>query len=59
MSKPVNSTLIGTFFLAAIGLIILSIIMFGGGSYFEKRHQFVLFFHSQSWLINLPLLPYF
>ena len=53
MSKPVNSTLIGTFFLAAIGLIILSIIMFGGGSYFEKRHQFVLFFHSENNLNGL------
>ncbi len=53
MSKTVNSTLIGTFFLAALGLIILSIIMFGGGDYFEKRHQFVLFFHSENNLNGL------
>ncbi|MDA8869462.1 hypothetical protein N9H67_01845 [Methylophilaceae bacterium] len=44
MSKQVSPTLIGSFFLAALGLVILAILMFGGSNYFEKKHQFVLFF---------------
>ena len=46
MSKQVSPTLIGSFFLAAIGLVIIAIMMFGGGNYFEKKDQFVLFFQS-------------
>tara|TARA_B100000768_G_scaffold179095_1_gene196087 strand:+ start:797 stop:1807 length:1011 start_codon:yes stop_codon:yes gene_type:complete len=53
MSKQVSPTLIGSFFLAALGLIIIAILMFGGTSYFKKHHQFVLFFHEENNLNGL------
>ena len=53
MSKQVSPTLIGSFFLAALGLVIIAIIMFGGGNYFEKKDQFVLFFHAENNLNGL------
>ena len=53
MSKQVSPTLIGSFFLAAIGLVIIAIMMFGGGNYFEKKDQFVLFFHAENNLNGL------
>ena len=55
MSKQVSPTLIGSFFLAAIGLVIIAILMFGGGNYFEKKHQFVLFFHGENNLNGLNI----
>ena len=53
MSKQVSPTLIGSFFLAALGLVIIAIMMFGGGNYFEKKDQFVLFFHEENNLNGL------
>jgi paraquat-inducible protein B len=53
MSKQVSPTLIGSFFLAALGLVVIAILMFGGGSYFKKHHQFVLFFHTENNLNGL------
>ena len=53
MSKQVSPTLIGSFFLIALGLVIIAIMMFGGGSYFEKHHKFVLYFHSENNLNGL------
>jgi len=53
MSKQVSPTLIGSFFLAALGLVIIAIMMFGGGNYFDKKDQFVLFFHSENNLNGL------
>ena len=53
MSKQVSPTLIGSFFLAALGLVIIAIMMFGGGNYFEKHHKFVLYFHSENNLNGL------
>jgi len=53
MSKQVSPTLIGSFFLAALGLVIIAIMMFGGGNYFEKKDQFVLFFHAENNLNGL------
>ena len=53
MSKQVSPTLIGSFFLAALGLAIIAIMMFGGGNYFDKKDQFVLFFHSENNLNGL------
>jgi len=53
MSKQVSPTLIGSFFLAALGLVIIAIFMFGGGSIFKKHHQFVLFFHTENNLNGL------
>ena len=53
MSKQVSPTLIGSFFLAALGLVIIAIFMFGGDSFFKKHHQFVLFFHTENNLNGL------
>ena len=53
MSKQVSPTLIGSFFLAALGLVIIAILMFGGGSFFKKHHHFVLFFHTENNLNGL------
>ena len=53
MSKQVSPTLIGSFFLAALGLVIIAIMMFGGGNYFEKKDQFVLFFQAENNLNGL------
>jgi paraquat-inducible protein B len=53
MSKQVSPTLIGSFFLAALGLVIIAIMMFGGGNFFEKKDQFVLFFHAENNLNGL------
>ena len=53
MSKQVSPTLICSFFLAALGLVVIAILMFGGGSYFKKHHQFVLFFHTENNLNGL------
>ena len=53
MSKQVSPTLIGSFFLAALGLVTIAILMFGGDSYFKKHHQFVLFFHTENNLNGL------
>ena len=53
MSKQVSPTLIGSFFLAALGLVVIAILMFGGGSYFQKHHEFVLFFHTENNLNGL------
>ena len=53
MSKQVSPALIGSFFLAALGLVIIAIMMFGGGNYFEKKDQFVLFFHAENNLNGL------
>jgi len=55
MSKQVSPTLIGSFFLAALGLVIIAILMFGGSNYFEKKHQFVLFFHQENNLNGLNI----
>jgi len=55
MSKQVSPTLIGSFFLAALGLVIVAILMFGSGNYFEKKHQFVLFFHGENNLNGLNI----
>ena len=53
MSKQVSPTLIGSFFLAALGLVIIAILMFGGDNYFKKHRQFVLFFHTENNLNGL------
>ena len=53
MSKQVSPALIGSFFLAALGLVIIAIFMFGGDSIFKKNHQFVLFFHTENNLNGL------
>ena len=47
MSKQVSPTLIGSFFLAALGLVIIAIMMFGGGNYFDKNTINLFYFFIQ------------
>jgi paraquat-inducible protein B len=46
MSKHANPTLIGAFVLGALLLGATSIILLGGGSWFQQRHQHILYFEG-------------
>jgi paraquat-inducible protein B len=46
MSKPANKTLIGTFVVGAIVLVVASLLVFGSGAFFKKTGKFVLYFDS-------------
>ena len=46
MSKPANKTLIGTFVVGAIGLIIASVLVFGSGAFFKEKKKYVLYFEG-------------
>jgi paraquat-inducible protein B len=46
MSKKANKTLIGAFVLGAVVLIVAGVIIFGGGKFFQKRVEFVMFFEG-------------
>lgn len=47
MAKKVNTTIIGAFVIAAIGLLLASILIFSGGNFFKKRNRYVLFFDEK------------
>jgi paraquat-inducible protein B len=44
MSKPVSKTMIGTFVVGAVALIIMALLIFGSGKFFSKKNTYVLFF---------------
>jgi len=44
MGKKSNKTLIGTFVVGAIGLIIASLLVFGSGAFFKKTSKYVMYF---------------
>lgn len=44
MAKRVNSAVIGGFVVAAIALLLSSILIFSSGNFFKKRYQFIMFF---------------
>ncbi len=44
MSKKASKTLIGTFVLGALVLIVVGVVIFGGGKFFKKTVEFVMFF---------------
>jgi paraquat-inducible protein B len=44
MTKEVNKKLIGIFFLGAVFLIIIAILLLGSGKFLKKRPQYVMFF---------------
>lgn len=46
MSKPVNPFTIGAFLVGALTLLIAAILIFGGGQFFKKKSEFVIFFDS-------------
>ncbi|MGR8932977.1 MAG: MlaD family protein [Gammaproteobacteria bacterium] len=46
MSKPVNPFSIGAFLVGALTLLIAAVLIFGGGQFFRKKIEFVIFFDS-------------
>jgi len=46
MSKEVNKIAIGGFVVGAIGLAVLSLLMFGSGRFFQKKSMHVMFFQG-------------
>src|SRR5271154_5384805 len=44
MGKRVNPATVGAFVLGAIGLILVSVVVFGSGHLFRKTHEFVIYF---------------
>ena len=46
MSKKASKTLIGTFVLGAIVLVVAGVIVFGSGKFFKKSQKYVMFFEG-------------
>ena len=44
MAKEVSKTVIGTFVVSAIALIVIGVVIFGSGRFFQKTNKYVLFF---------------
>lgn len=46
MSKQVNKTLIGSFVVGAIALLVVALVIFGSGEFFKMRPKFVMYFDT-------------
>lgn len=46
MSKPANKTLIGTFVIGAIALLVIAVLIFGSGKFLKKTFHAVVFFEG-------------
>src|SRR5215471_2619201 len=46
MGSKINPTMIGAFVVSAIVLVIAGVLLFGGGTFFQEKLPFVLFFDS-------------
>ena len=46
MSKPANKTMIGIFVVAAIGLVVVAIVLLGSGKFFKDKPKFVMYFEG-------------
>ncbi|HEY6420789.1 MAG TPA: MlaD family protein [Candidatus Binataceae bacterium] len=46
MGKKVNPAIVGAFVLAALGLIVTAVVIFGSGSLFRKTQIYVVYFNS-------------
>ena len=44
MSKPVNPYTIGAFLVGSLALLIAAILIFGGGQFFKKKSEYVIYF---------------
>ena len=58
MGKEANKTLIGVFVVGAIALIVAAVLIFGGGKFFRKTYQVVMFFEGSIKGLNIgsPLM---
>ena len=46
MAKQVSKTVIGGFMVSAMVLLVVGVVLFGGGKFFQKTYPFVLFFEG-------------
>src|SRR4051794_26434588 len=46
MGSKINPTTIGAFVVGAIVLLIAGVLLFGGGTFFQEKNAYVLFFES-------------
>lgn len=46
MAKEVSKTVIGAFVISAIALIVIGVVIFGSGKFFEKTEKYILFFEG-------------
>jgi len=46
MGKKASKTLIGTFVLGALALVVAGVLVFGSGKFFRERFKFVMFFEE-------------
>jgi paraquat-inducible protein B len=53
MSKPANKTLIGTFVLSAMALLVIAIFVLGSGQFFRKTFKAVCFFEGSIGGLNV------
>ncbi|UCD31103.1 MAG: MCE family protein, partial [Desulfobacterales bacterium] len=44
MAKQFSKTVIGGFMVSAMALLVIAVVLFGGGKFFQKTYPFVLFF---------------
>ena len=44
MAKQANRKLIGGFVLIAVAIFAASVVIFGSGEFFRKKHEYVLYF---------------
>ena len=44
MSKPVNPYTIGAFLVGSLVLLIAAVLIFGGGQFFKKKPEYVIYF---------------
>ena len=53
MSKDVNKIAIGGFVVGAIGLVVLALLLFGSGRFFQKKSMHVMFFQGSVTGLNV------
>jgi len=46
MAKEVSKTVIGAFVVSAIALIVIGVVIFGSGRFFQKTNKYVLFLRA-------------
>jgi paraquat-inducible protein B len=52
LSKQASKTVIGSFVVSALVLVVVGVLIFGTGNYLKERYRFILFFQdSVKWLI--------
>lgn len=53
MGSKVNPTVIGAFVVGAVALVVVGVLLFGGGKFFQEKVPFVIFFDSSVQGLNV------